>query len=30
MLTVTGIPPGIVLFASGLGVMLEPNKPAPR
>jgi len=30
MLTVIGIPPGILLFAAGLGLMLEPNKPAPR
>ena len=30
MLTVIGIPPGILLFAAGLGVMLEPSRPAPR
>ena len=28
MLTVIGIPPGILLFAAGLGVMLEPSRPA--
>lgn len=26
MFTVIGIPPGILLFAAGLGLMLEPRK----
>jgi hypothetical protein len=30
MFTVIGIPPGILLFAAGLGLMLEPKKRAPR
>jgi hypothetical protein len=30
MFTVIGIPPGILLFAAGLGLMLEPKKRTPR
>ena len=30
MLTVIGIPFGILLFAAGLGLMLEPKKPGPK
>jgi hypothetical protein len=30
MFTVIGIPPGILLFAAGLGLMLEPKKRTRR
>jgi hypothetical protein len=30
MFTVIGILPGILLFAAGLGLMLEPRKRTPR
>ncbi|MGH2591326.1 MAG: hypothetical protein ACRDGW_11095 [Actinomycetota bacterium] len=30
MFTVIGIPPGILLFAAGLGLMLEPKKRTQR